>query len=960
MAFFAPCLAGHVTAFGDNLRQNLPLRTLVGRDIRSGRAPLWDPYLWSGSPLLAGFNAGAAYPTTALFAVLPMSIAWASTETVLFAALAWGTYLLFRSASMSRMAAVAAAAVFSFAGAPAAQAVHVDMSSGLASLPWMLLAVRHIVRHDDGHRNLYWMVVLSVAYGLVVLGGAPEAMLDEAVLVVAYGMLQAGLSPRAWLRLVAYGSGAAALALGLSAIQWWPGLGFVAHSQRAVAAAAFTGSGSFPPLEGLLAVAPYFLGGYGMLGLPYFYGTYNLPETSTYIGILPLVGFLTLLAPGWSKRLPEREWRTWTVLAAMSVVLALGSHTPAERILLHIPLYGSQRLQSRNIMGADLGASALFGWWMDRGQSTSTRGLARTWSRTAAAVPLLVAAGIAIWALSGTTAMLDRLGASPSSSAILTTRAMAGAAVLICLAAAQVAWARERMAPARWARLAIAFVVFDVGVYSAFGDASFGPTNAQAAGRSRVTDAIAARLSPGGRYAVYDPQLYDYSALLVDGSPDIGIQRRLPSVQGYGSILDATYESATSTHAQAGISPGAIASGKFSPLNLQVLSTVPESFMRPLAAAPSPTGTFEVETLHYQQNTLMPGGTNYGPQVPAPTVAPPLRPLAAGHQEGWFFGTPVRPGSVEFSVAQRSTAAQDSAGAGVRFRVGLLEANGGLRWLPGDVTLPDAAKGATNTGPDTGVRLVRVRVPRPAGTSGAPVTLANSHGGGFVGLVVRNVGTTAADIRAAFLSAPQGNFVLDAALAGAVTPSKWRWSTDVHGWGIFVDPARPKLAWTVPLSPDRSSAHTRATVHVLRSSADGTETISVRSNGPVLLERSVAYVPEWHAVVRTAGRTTTVRTTRAGLVQGVRLGPGAHTVTFVYRPAKVSQGVSATLASVGALMLLSVLSVLRGRQARRRKPPVSRSQNAAGPRRRPGRRRRTAAPDPVGGGASDAWSAGDS
>ncbi len=58
--FGLPAAAGTTWRVGDNLIQNFPLRLLVGTDLRHGQLPLWDPYLWSGSPLLAGFKAGAA------------------------------------------------------------------------------------------------------------------------------------------------------------------------------------------------------------------------------------------------------------------------------------------------------------------------------------------------------------------------------------------------------------------------------------------------------------------------------------------------------------------------------------------------------------------------------------------------------------------------------------------------------------------------------------------------------------------------------------------------------------------------------------------------------------------------------------------------------------------------------------------------------------------------------------
>ena len=69
VVFGIPALLGHTILPGDDLGQNFPLRVLAGREIRGGHLPLYDPYIWSGAPLLAGWNAGAAYPFTWLFAI---------------------------------------------------------------------------------------------------------------------------------------------------------------------------------------------------------------------------------------------------------------------------------------------------------------------------------------------------------------------------------------------------------------------------------------------------------------------------------------------------------------------------------------------------------------------------------------------------------------------------------------------------------------------------------------------------------------------------------------------------------------------------------------------------------------------------------------------------------------------------------------------------------------------------
>lgn len=71
--FGVPALLGHPVLPGDDLAQNYPLRVLASHQLSHGQLPLYDPYIWSGAPLLAGWNAGAAYPFTVLFAVLPLS-----------------------------------------------------------------------------------------------------------------------------------------------------------------------------------------------------------------------------------------------------------------------------------------------------------------------------------------------------------------------------------------------------------------------------------------------------------------------------------------------------------------------------------------------------------------------------------------------------------------------------------------------------------------------------------------------------------------------------------------------------------------------------------------------------------------------------------------------------------------------------------------------------------------------
>ena len=116
-AFILPDLfGGHLLMTGDNLQQNYPLHVLVGSMLRRGELPFWNQYLFSGTPLLAGFNAGAFYPLVGLFVILPDRVAWIATEVILFSLIAVGMYLFLRALALSTAACVLAALTFSCSG----------------------------------------------------------------------------------------------------------------------------------------------------------------------------------------------------------------------------------------------------------------------------------------------------------------------------------------------------------------------------------------------------------------------------------------------------------------------------------------------------------------------------------------------------------------------------------------------------------------------------------------------------------------------------------------------------------------------------------------------------------------------------------------------------------------------------------------------------------------------------
>ena len=199
----------------------------------------------------------------------------------------------------------------------------------------------------------------------MILAGEPRAIDDACVIVLLYGAWQvARLGRRAGPAVVSVSAG---LALGvcLGAVQWLPGLTAISSSQRGADSMALYSSGSLPVRWVLLTLVPDLLGGSGSLGQPSFFGFYNLTEVTSYVGILPLVAAFALLGRlRWRPRPPE--WLVWHVMALAGVALALGGNTPLGDLLYHLPLFGDQRLQSRNILVLDLALAVLLAYWADQ------------------------------------------------------------------------------------------------------------------------------------------------------------------------------------------------------------------------------------------------------------------------------------------------------------------------------------------------------------------------------------------------------------------------------------------------------------------------------------------------------------------------------------------------------------------------------------------------------------------
>jgi len=860
--FVLPAALGHPAIVGDNLIQNYPLRVLTGQQIRSGHWPLWNPYSDSGTPLLGGMNAGAAYPGTLLFVVGPPLFAWVLNLLAVYWCAGIGLYVLARWLGARPLGAAVGAAAYAFSGAMIGQQIHIAVIQGQAWLPWLVLSQLCLGRallgshageraYAVARRSAPGLLGLAACVGLICLTGEPRSIADAEIVVpvvalcalVAHGGVRRAtvLGRVAYVLATALGT---AWGVALALVQLLPGWGFVTLSERSEISYSFFGAGSMGWRWLSLLVSQGLLGDNGILGTPRFFGSYNLPEVTGYVGLLAITAVVAFAAQcvGRSSA-PRRLLVTFLVLFVVGVVLTMGNTTPLGPVLHEIPVFGRTRLQSRNLAIVDLGATVLLTWWLDAvlGRRPAEASLLGA-RRYVVIAPAALTAALCAVALASPGFVTQVLLASPGTAAIAQGIRVT-VAVSLCLAvacvAALLAGRRRLAALGRWL---VVIAIVDLVGFNVFYE-----TGLVTGLRSPYPDRALARSSLGaaGRTALVDPSIAAYHVTAPIGLGNLNVFTQLPSVQGYGSLISARYNAVTGTRLLGTLDGCALARGEFVPLRLATMAVATNGL-----AESEPTSTAT-------------SSTSCGP--------PAVQTFARR-----YFGQVAAVGRLAFVASLATTR--------VRPHAVLYDVHGRVLHVP--VVYRGGTVGAT--GPITATF--------PTHPVAAYVDLLDPRGFQLYSTVLTTASGT--------------SWWLNTPMQLGLEGGGWR-LVRVDGELSFF--RTREVAPTVWLAPPRPGS----SVRVVARSIAGTLSVAVHASAPVTLVRSEAWLPGWVATITRPGAPRrVVAVAPAGLIQSVALPAGTSTVQFSYHAPHLRAGIVATSVSLAALLAGGAWLALTRRRSR--------------------------------------------
>ncbi len=341
-------ISGESLSGGDFLVYFYPLkRFILDHVVTHGVLPLWNPYQFAGTSLIANMQASMFYPLGFLYYLMPPDLAYGYSTILHFILGSLFMYAFVRKISLSRMGAFLSAFVFAFNGFLMGHlyAGHLTFVQNYIWIPLIFLLMHELIQSGD----LKYAVTAGLVLGVQILGGFPQIAFYTILAMLLYALFNIGLfileRRRQKIRPVVIAT-AAMLIIGfsLAALQLLPTYEFTQLSTRSGGVSyEFATLDSMPPKHFLTFIIPH------IFGTPLdgtFWGSpmkWQFWEFCGYVGILPWI----LILGSIRRLVKDPIGLFFLLLLAMALFLSLGKYNPFYRIIYHLPGFNDFRIPAQ-------------------------------------------------------------------------------------------------------------------------------------------------------------------------------------------------------------------------------------------------------------------------------------------------------------------------------------------------------------------------------------------------------------------------------------------------------------------------------------------------------------------------------------------------------------------------------------------------------------------------------------
>lgn len=294
----------------DPILQAYPWKFQVTENIKRGNLPFWNPYSFSGQPLLANIQSSTFQATNLLFFVFPFNIAWATSLILPSILTTVFMFFFLRDLNLSKAASVFSAVVLPLTGFFVAWLSWESIVATVMWLPLILLSISKIIKRISP----WWFLFLTISVTQIIFSGHWQAGFYVAIAAVIYLLFK--IKDQKVTKNLLVVVTAIILGVMVSAVQILPSLEFLKLSARDVDQGYYPGRQDwFIPYEHLIQlISPDFFGNPTTYN---YWGVFNYGEFVSFIGIIPLSFCLLAII----KRAPNIIF--FITLAAIALLLGL-------------------------------------------------------------------------------------------------------------------------------------------------------------------------------------------------------------------------------------------------------------------------------------------------------------------------------------------------------------------------------------------------------------------------------------------------------------------------------------------------------------------------------------------------------------------------------------------------------------------------------------------------------------
>ncbi len=275
----------------DPVRQQYPWKDLSIESLKKRELPMWNPYSFSGTPLLANFQSAVFYPLNILFLILPFNYSW--SFFIILQPLLAGIFLFLylRSLKLDIYSSLLGSVVFSFSGFFTTWLEWGNILHTGLWLPLILLSIDKIIISKNIKKISAWSGILIFSSISSFFAGHLQTFFYLSLVSSVYLLIRIWQSKKnkkvgivfliTWF-----------ITLLITSVQLIPTFKLISLSARSLDQILWQKEGWFLPWQNLVQfLVPDFFGNPTTLN---YWGVWNYGELTAYLGIIPLI--LVILA----------------------------------------------------------------------------------------------------------------------------------------------------------------------------------------------------------------------------------------------------------------------------------------------------------------------------------------------------------------------------------------------------------------------------------------------------------------------------------------------------------------------------------------------------------------------------------------------------------------------------------------------------------------------------------------